>query len=383
MQSKVSIQSQSDVFACFGEANAPDSSFLETILEDLQDGVYVYDAESLSIRYMNAAARNRHGWIAEELHQRLISDTIANFDTDTFKRAMAPLHTGRQEPVVLEVVHPTGPVEISTRLMKIENEGTFYVSVLRDIACRKSTQTEKVQTVSTVSHELRTPLTSIHGALRLLKAGVVANLDDESQKLVDMAVRNTDRLLTIVNDILDLEKINSNKMDFSVSEMNIVDCVHDSVELVAGAAWENQVQLKIESDIHTAMVVGNPERIGQVVTNFASNAIKYSPEGGTVRFGIALDGDSIIVAVSDQGPGLAKDQYSTLFKPFSQARAADGRVRPGTGLGLAIVHAILERLEYPVDFRSEVGKGSTFFFRIPPHLVNSVEMLEAKETGAP
>lgn len=381
MQSKADIQSHSDILACVGEANAPKLAFQEKILEDLQDGVYVYNCDTLKIRYMNAAARDRHGWSAEELPERRIFDTAATFDVDAFKQAMAPLHAGRDEPITLEVVHPTGPVEISTRLMEIEGEGRFYVSILRDIANRKSTESEKVQTVSTISHELRTPLTSIHGALRLLKAGVVANLDQKSQDLVDMAARNTDRLLNIVNDILDLEKINSNKMDFSVEEMDIVDCVHDSVELVAGAAWENQVQLKIDSEILDARVVGNRERIGQVMTNFASNAIKYSPEGGTVRFRIALEEDSIVVSVSDQGPGLAKDQHGTLFKPFSQARAADGRVRPGTGLGLAIVGAILQRLEYPVDFHSEVGKGSTFSFRIPPHLVNSVESLGARDAG--
>ena len=381
MQSKVNIPSHSDILTCVGEASAPNFSFFETILEDLQDGVYVYDCETLKIRYMNAAARKRHGWTAQEVPEKRIFDTAATFNVDVFTRVMAPLHAGRDEPIILEVVHPTGPVEISTRLTEIAGEGRFYISILRDTSNRKSSEIEKVQTVSTISHELRTPLTSIHGALRLLKAGVVASLDQKSQDLVDMAARNTDRLLNIVNDILDLEKINSNKMDFSVEEMDIVDCIHDSVELVAGAAWENQVQLKIDSEILDAKVLGNRERIGQVMTNFASNAIKYSPEGGTVRFGIALQDGSIVVSVSDEGPGLAKDQHRTLFKPFSQARAADGRVRPGTGLGLAIVGAILQRLEYPVDFHSEVGDGSTFYFRIPPHLVKSVQKLDANSAG--
>jgi len=289
---------------------------------------------------------------------------------------------GERESITLELVHFTGPIEVSTRLVPTADEGDVFVSVLRDISCRKSAELDKVQTVSTISHELRTPLTSIHGALRLLKAGVVADLDDKTQSVVDIATRNTDRLLSIVNDILDLEKINSNKMDFSIAEMDILDCVRNTVELVSGAAVESHVQLDISTDLRRAMVMGNPERIAQVITNFASNAIKYSPRGATVQFGVAHRDGSIIVSVTDEGPGISEDQNRMLFKPFSQARAGDGTKRPGTGLGLAIVAAILERLDYPVAFTSEVGKGSTFQFRIPEHLVLWTDPIECPKVAS-
>jgi PAS domain S-box-containing protein len=358
-----------------------DLGFLESILEELQDGVYVYTCDTLRIRYMNAAARTRHGWTHQEACTKVIGDTAATFDTEAFFRKAAPLLNGERESITLELVHFTGPIEVSTRLVRTADEGDVFVSVLRDISCRKSSELEKVQTVSTISHELRKPLTSIHGALRLLKAGVVADLDDKTQNVVDIAARNTDRLLSIVNDILDLEKITSNKMDFSIAEMDILDCVRDTVELVSGAAVESHVKLDISTDLRRAIVMGNPERIAQVITNFASNAIKYSPRGATVQFGIAHQDGSIIVSVTDEGPGISEDQNRMLFKPFSQARAGDGTKRPGTGLGLAIVAAILERLDYPVAFTSEVGKGSTFQFRIPEHLVLWTDPIECPKVA--
>ncbi|WP_420556416.1 ATP-binding protein [Roseovarius sp.] len=353
-------------------------AFLETILESLHDGVYVYTSDSLRIRYMNAAALDRHGWTREEARGKTISDTAATFNEKAFFRAAVPLFNGELDSITMELTHFTGPIEVSTRLIRTTDEGDFFVSVLRDITGRKSLELEKVQTVSTVSHELRTPLTSIHGALRLLKAGVVADLDDKTQSVVDIAVRNTDRLLSIVNDILDLEKINSDKMDFSIAEMDIIECLNDTVELVSGTAFEHDIELEISSDLRGAMVMGNSDRIAQVITNFASNAIKYSPSGATVRFGLEQEDGGIVVSVSDEGPGITPDQTRMLFKPFSQARASDGTKRPGTGLGLAIVDAILKRLDYPVSFTSEVGQGSTFQFRIPAHLVLWTDPIETR-----
>lgn len=362
-------QGSKDSGAPSADAATTDLSFLETILESLQDGVYVYASDTLRIRYMNAAARARHGWTPEEARTKRISDTAATFDSKSFFRAAAPLLSGEESAITLELTHLTQPIEVSTRLVRTRDEGDFFVSVLRDISARKSAQFDKVQTVSTVSHELRTPLTSIHGALRLLKAGAVSELDPKTQSVVDIAARNTDRLLSIVNDILDLEKINSNKMDFSIAEMDVVECVQDTVELISGAALENEVRLEVDTELRSAMVLGNAERITQVITNFGSNAIKYSPQGGVVRVGISQSEDGIVISVADEGPGISEEQNRMLFKPFSQARAGDGTKRPGTGLGLAIVAAIAKRLDYPITFHSQVGQGSTFQVRIPPHLV--------------
>lgn len=381
MERNVNSQNHLDVLNKIQSTQTADLSFLETVLEDLQDEVYVYACDTLRVRYINNAARNRVGWTAQEAVTKCISDTVATFNLDDFHRKTAPLLDGREDKLTVELIYPTGPIEVSTKLLRTKDEGDFFISVARDLSCRKSLENEKLHTVSTVSHELRTPLTSIHGAMRLLKAGVFGDLDDNTQGIVEIASRNTDRLLSIVNDILDFEKIKSNNMDFSIVEMDILKCLEDTIELVSGIASENNVTLEIDTQVGRATVLGNPDRVGQVITNFASNAIKYSPDGGTVKFRITADGGDIVMSVADQGPGIAKEHQATLFKPFSQTRAGDGSKRPGTGLGLAIVAAILQHLEYPVGFESEVGSGSTFSFRIPSHRVIQVDAPHKRMAG--
>lgn len=369
MRQKVKSQNHLNVMIAPPSKQSADLSFLHAVLEDLPHEVFVYCCESLSIRYLNRAARSRFGWSLEDASTKTICDSVATFDVGAFNRKTATLLDGSQTELTVELTLPTGPIEVTTKLVNIANEGSFFVSAVRDITERKSLESAKLQTVSTVSHELRTPLTSIHGALRLLKAGVIGELDDKSHGVVDIASRNADRLISIVNDILDFEKIKSNKMDFSINEMDLVQCLRDTVELVSGIADEHDVTLKIDNGLTSAKVLGNSDRVEQVVTNFASNAIKYSPKGGTVKFSIAHEGESVALFVTDQGPGITSEEQRKLFKPFSQARASDGSKRPGTGLGLAIVASILQRLEYPIGVSSEVGAGSTFSFRVPAHLV--------------
>ena len=381
MRQKVKSPSHLDVVTAPPSKQSADPSFLEAVLEDLQHEVFVYCCETLRIRYLNRAARNRVGWSLQDASAKTICDTVATFDVDAFHRKTAALLDGSQTELTVELTFPTGPIEVTTKLVTIAGEGGFFVSAVRDLTERKSLENAKLQTVSTVSHELRTPLTSIHGALRLLKAGVISELDDKTHGVVDIASRNTDRLLSIVNDILDFEKIKCNKMDFSINGMDLVQCLRDTVELVSGIAAEQEVTLEIDNSLTSATVLGNADRVGQVITNFASNAIKYSPKGGTVKFSIAQDDGSIVFSVKDQGPGIAPEQQRVLFKPFSQARAGDGSKRPGTGLGLAIVAAILQRLEYPIGVTSEVGAGSTFSFRVPAHLVIQTQTSCKRRTG--
>lgn len=344
-------------------------SFVKDVLESLQDEVFVYSCDTLRVRYMNAAARKRVGWNAHDCVGKQISETVATFDIEGFLEKMAPLRDGKTDKVIFDWVHPRGPIEISTKIIRAKGEGDFFLSVLRDLNFRKRLESAKLQTVSTVSHELRTPLTSVHGALRLLRAGTFAHPDENTQTLLDIASRNTDRLLAIVNDILDFEKIKGNRMDFTISEIDIVKCVYDTIELVSGIAAENEVNLEIVTDLQQGMVRGNPDPVAQVITNFASNAIKFSPKGASVSIRITSEDSGVHVSVTDQGPGISEADRNELFKPFSQVSATDGIKRPGTGLGLAIVAAILSRLEYPLDVKTAVGAGSTFAFRIPPHLV--------------
>lgn len=367
------------------EATMPahvDRAFLATVLEDLQDEVFIYDVESLGLHYMNRAARHRFGWNAETVSTKRITDTAAAFDVAAFKRHVSKLIDGSEDVVSIEVTHALGPVEISTRLIKGENDTCAFLSVLRDLSWRRKAEAEELKAISTVSHELRTPLASIHGALRLLKSGVTGQLDEATHSIIDIASRNTDRLGSMVDDLLDFEKIKSNEMDFSRSEMDLVRSACEAVELLGSFAHEHNVHVELETGLSRAIVLGNADRVQQVLTNLISNAVKYSPTGGTAMVKVAMVGDRLRVSVADRGPGITRDQQALLFQPFTQARAADGSKRNGTGLGLAITAATLRRLDYPTGLDSVPGEGSTFYFDIPPAAIVRLEAGPARTTGA-
>jgi len=343
--------------------------FLTTALEELQDAVFIYDMKSLTINYANRSALASCGWTKETMLAKRINDTAATFDAGHFRKHVEPLVKGEVSAVNIEVVSPNGPVEISTRLIDGLDGRPNFLSVVRDLSWRREMENEKLRSVSMISHELRTPLTSIHGALRLLRSGTAGAMEEKTMSVVQIADRNTDRLLEIVNDILDFEKIKANKMDFSHSELDLVGLVGEVEQLMTGYAAEHGVDIRLVQNVGHATVLGHSERLVQVMTNLMSNAIKYSDRGGCIVVSLAPVAGGLRVSVADNGPGITKEQRRKLFKPFSQVMPADGRKRPGTGLGLAIVTAILQRLEFPVSVDSEVGAGTVISFDVPSHKI--------------
>jgi two-component system sensor histidine kinase VicK len=372
------LEIRSDITAA-READA--SAFLTSVLEKLQDEVYIYKVETLEICYVNESARARTGWSKDGSTKKRISDMAATFDEQAFRRHVKPLFSGEKGLVTIEVVHPKGPVEISTRIIQSLDGLPQFLSVLRDLSWRKEVENEKLRSASMVSHELRAPLTSIHGALRLLHSGVAGDLGKRAQSIMDIACRNTDRLLLAINDILDLDKIKGNQMDFSISEIDLVASVIDVVELMSGFASKHSVSISVNYGVDSAIVLGNSDRIAQVLTNFLSNAIKFSPVGAQILVTMQANGDNLRVSVQDKGPGIPDEQRKFLFKPFAQLRPADGKKREGTGLGLAIVAAILARLEYPVGVNSAVGRGTEFFFDVPKSQILHLESRKIANGG--
>lgn len=344
-------------------------AFLTRAFDELADEVFVYSADTLRLVYMNGSALARTGWAPETVTSRAISDTTATFDVELLRRHTAPLLAGDTSSVRIEVMHPNGPVEVSTQLIDGPEGEALFLSVLRDLSWRKEVEREKLEAISTVSHELRTPLTSIHGAMQLLQAGVAGTLGGEARSVIDIASRNVDRLVTLVDDLLDFEKIRTNTMDFTIERTDLLRSIRDVEEALSPDLNSHDVSIVVTSAFERALVAGNSARLAQVLTNFLSNAIKYSPPGGTVRVDLSDQGGAIEVAITDQGPGIAENQQRQLFKPFSRVASADGKHRPGTGLGLAIVSAILHRLEFPFGVRSKPGHGATFHFTVPKHHV--------------
>ncbi len=239
-----------------------------------------------------------------------------------------------------------------------------YVAIFQDITERRIADELKSEFISTVSHELRTPLTSILGALGLLRGQIGGPLPPKAAELVDISHRNGERLLRLVNDILDLQKIESGHVKLALAPHDLRAIAARVVETDRPYAERLHVTLALLGDPGPIQVDVDAERIAQVLTNLISNATKFSPEGSQVDVVVEADGGRARVSVRDHGPGIPETLRPRLFGKFVQADGSERR-QGGTGLGLSIVKAIVERHGGVVGFESTLGQGSTFTFELP------------------
>ncbi|ALP54286.1 hypothetical protein Tel_14665 [Candidatus Tenderia electrophaga] len=260
------------------------------------------------------------------------------------------------------------PVLLSiTAVYDSDGKVNGFLGIASDITERKKIEQMKREFVSTVSHELRTPLTSIRGALGLLLGGAAGPMRDEGRAMLDVAQRNSKRLTLLINDLLDLEKIESGRLEFNVKPLDLVALAHSALEANEAYARQHNVSLRLTCAPEQAMVQGDENRLLQVFANLISNAVKYSPERETVRLTIERKAEFYRVAVIDQGPGIPEEFRARIFERFAQADSSDTREKGGTGLGLSISKVIVERHGGRIGFDSEVGKGACFYFDLPPY----------------
>jgi signal transduction histidine kinase/FixJ family two-component response regulator len=213
------------------------------------------------------------------------------------------------------------------------------------LAERSDLDRAKDEFISTVSHELRTPLTSIRGALGLLSSGLLGNVNTRSQNLLRIASTNTERLIRLINDILDLERMESGRSPVNLRRCSIYDLAREAVEMMSALAEAAQIRLELNSyAAHDAIYFdADPDRILQVVTNLLSNAIKFSPEGSTVSVEIDANADALSLKVIDRGRGIPADKLESIFDRFQQVESTDSSKKGGTGLGLAICRSIIQQ----------------------------------------
>lgn len=236
---------------------------------------------------------------------------------------------------------------------------------LLDIANRANEA--KSQFISIVSHELRTPLTSIKGSLALIESGALGELDPQLLRLVEIARKNSERLAEMINDLLDVERLDAGKMNYEFAEVNLSDLVKDSVEANKGYADLNDVTFKTKLTKEALMVDGDYNRLMQVLANLLSNAAKFSKQGGKIDVSVAKKNGKALIKVRDYGIGIPEDSRDVVFEKFAQVDASDGRKVGGSGLGLSIVRSIVEYHGGTIDFISEVGKGTTFTVTLDLH----------------
>ncbi|HJV91074.1 MAG TPA: CHASE domain-containing protein [Holophagaceae bacterium] len=239
------------------------------------------------------------------------------------------------------------------------------VVTLEDVTQQREAEQAKHDFVSVVSHELRTPLTSIRGTLGLLASGQFQGKPEESRQLVTIALRNTERLGTLINDILDFEKLRAGRLSLAMERVPLRDLLVEALEANLPFAASFQVMLHLLPHTPGAMLRVDRRRMLQVLTNLLSNAVKFSPEGSQVDMDALLHGDRVVIRVADQGRGIPEAFRSRIFTPFSQAESPDTRSREGSGLGLSITKALVEDMGGRLTFTSEEGVGTTFAIDLP------------------
>jgi signal transduction histidine kinase len=251
-------------------------------------------------------------------------------------------------------------------LIKGQIESRGLVRALRYATERKRLERLKDEFVSTVSHELRTPLTSITASLGLLMGKADGVLPAPIARLIEIAHNNSQRLVRLVNDILDIEKLEANQVEFDLRRIEVRALVEQAVDANAGFAEVHQVTVRIaDSGRGDAIVRADADRLIQAITNLLTNAIKYSPTNKEVVVTIDDQPDLVRISICDQGSGVPLEFKSQIFERFAQADATNTRTKSGTGLGLSIVRQIATRLRGKVGFFDNVGHGSTFYIELP------------------
>lgn len=240
------------------------------------------------------------------------------------------------------------------------------LQIMNDITERKRLENEFI---SLVSHELRTPMTSTIGALDLLNSGQLGTLSDRGKQILKVAIRNTERLTRLVNDILDLERIESGKIAIEPVQCDLQPLLIQAVETMQAMAEKAQVKLLLEP-CSVSMKV-DPDRILQTLTNLLSNSIKFTKPGGIVQLTAKVKSDRCQIMVKDTGRGIPTDKLESIFERFQQVDASDSRSKGGTGLGLAICRHIIERHNGKIWVKSILGKGSIFYVDLPLATANS------------
>jgi signal transduction histidine kinase/DNA-binding response OmpR family regulator/CHASE3 domain sensor protein len=261
-------------------------------------------------------------------------------------------------------------LSVAVSVSMMENGGT--VAIARDITPIKALERMKNEFISTVSHELRTPLTSIRGALGLVAGGATGALPEKAAELVSIAYRNSERLVRIINDILDVEKLEFGQMSLHMAPVNVAEFLRQAVEINAAYGEKHGVRFVLRDVPEAATVSADPDRLMQIMANLLSNAAKFSPRDAEVWLGAEIRGDQVRIFVRDFGSGIPDEFRSRIFEKFAQADTADSRHLVGTGLGLNISRSLVEAMAGKIGFNTEAGRGTEFFFELP-HLEAQAE----------
>ena len=338
----------------------------QSIINNMLGGLLAVDGRGV-IESVNPAAERIFGYTRDELIGQPLgllvpgqADQTATFLRNAFRSAIGRVTEWEARRKNGEVF----PMELA--LFEFHTpRGRQFAGSIHDVSERRQVDRLKQEFVSTVSHELRTPLTSIRGSLSLLASGAMGDLPGDARELIGVAERNTVRLITLINDILDLERLQSGKIALQVNRVTAATVVERAIEAVGAFAAQHQVRLEV-GPVAAPPLWADADRLVQVLVNLLSNAIKFSPAGGEVLLSLDRDGSQARATVTDQGPGVPAAFVAHLFEPFAQAATLDTRQQGGTGLGLAISRALIERMGGQIGIEPpQPGHGAVFWILLP------------------
>lgn len=250
--------------------------------------------------------------------------------------------------------------------------------IAHDITEKKEVERRVSEFYSTVSHELRTPLTSIRAALGLIEGGMTGEISSETMEYVSIARDNSDRLIRLINDILDIRRLEANKLEMKIETVAPSQLLESTIDSLRAFAEERGVTVSFNLESQDRDIIGDRDRLMQVLTNLISNALKYTPRGGTVHVSSTNNGPNVKINVTDQGPGIAEEHMQGLFGLFQQLSCVENEFNTGSGLGLAISKALIEKLGGNIGAESRLGEGATFWFELPA--LESIEEQGANST---
>lgn len=343
----------------------------ELILNSAGEGICGLD-EQMKLTFLNPAAERMLGYEPAEAignsvqvllrmnHRPNPSNLEGEFPIDeTLKKGSVKFIT---DGVFWRKDGTCFPVEYISAPLRQKGEIVGVVLTFKDITERIEIERMKDEFISIVSHELRTPLTAIRGSLGLLASGVLANQAEKSQRMLAIALENSDRLLRLLNDILDMERMASGKVAIVKQPCHAGELMQRGADSIQALAEDASVSIVVEPA--EVILWADPDRLIQVFTNLLSNAIKFSPPGSTVWLTASQQSTHILFQVKDCGRGIPRERLEKIFERFQQVDSSDSRAHGGTGLGLAICEKIVQQHNGRIWAESTLGQGSTFSFTI-------------------
>jgi PAS domain S-box-containing protein len=335
------------------------------VFDDAVTGMLIVDADGRIVD-ANAALGELLRMPRDTLRRLRIADLIGS-DTDLTR--FRELMRGERDAYRREhrLTRADGTVMWSHSTISVlrdaDGRPRYALTMLDDITARKEVERLKDEFVSVVGHELRTPLTSIRGSLGLLDGGLAGDLPEEAQEMVALALANTNRLVRLVEDTLDLERMQAGAEELELRPVAVRELLATAVGVVERLATEGGLEIAVDAE--ALEVLADPDRAVQALTNLLGNAVKFSPPGGTIHVAARRRGHEAELSVRDEGRGIPRGQLEAIFERFRQVDASDRREKGGTGLGLAIAREIVQRSRGRIWAESELGEGATFCFTLP------------------